>query len=113
MCQMEALVLVLSIVFVTLGPIGDRPQTGYPQTERFVAYLVLGAVFSVAYPRHRVWSALGIVVGSIVLELGQLLVPGRDAGFPDVISKAFGGFMGVIAVSGLAQAIRFGRSTLR
>lgn len=112
-CQIAALALALATVFVTLGPISDRPQTGYPQTERFVAYFVLGAAFSVAYPRYRVWSASGIVVGSIVLELGQLLVPGRDAGLPDAISKALGGITGVIAVSGLAYVIRFGRGALR
>jgi VanZ family protein len=109
LCRTAAFGLALYIVFVTLGPLSARPQTGHPQTERFAGYFVLGAVFSVAYPRHRAWIALGVVVGSIALELGQLTVPGRDAGLPDVIAKAFGGITGTAVIPVASLILHFAR----
>ncbi|MBB2200664.1 VanZ family protein [Gluconacetobacter tumulisoli] len=106
--QIAAAGLALFIVFVTLGPLSDRPGTGHPQAERFAAYFILGAFFSLAYPRHRLWVAIGVVAGSIALELGQLAVPGRDAGVPDAIAKALGGMMGIAAISAMAY---LGRAT--
>jgi VanZ family protein len=105
-CRILAVVLALYIAFVTLAPLRYRPQTGHPQAERFAAYLVLGAVFSLAYPKQRGWIAVGVVAGSIALELGQLAVPGRDAGIPDVIAKALGGITGTLAVSGSSLFLR-------
>ncbi|MBM9402438.1 hypothetical protein JUN65_12685 [Gluconacetobacter azotocaptans] len=110
LCQVAAVGLTLFIVFVTLGPLRDRPQTGHPQGERFAAYFILGAVFAVAYPRHRGWIAAGVVVGSIALELGQLAIPGRDAGLPDAAVKALGGMMGTALISASAYTLRVARS---
>ena len=97
--------LALAIVVMTLGPVGLRPQFGHPSMERFAAYLALGAAFSVAYPRHRLWVALAVVCAAFGLELGQLLVPGRDARVADAMAKAFGAVSGVLFVIG-AQAGR-------
>lgn len=109
LCRIAAIGIALYIVFVTLGPLQFRPETGYPQTERFAAYLLLGAVASIAYPRQRAWIAIGVIAGSIVLELGQLAVPGRDAGVPDVIAKALGGITGTLAISGASLLLRSDR----
>ena len=102
LCRFAAIALALYIAFVTLAPLRYRPQTGYPQADRFAAYLLLGAVFSAAYPRQKAWVAAGVVVGSLVLELGQLAVPGRDAGAPDEIAKALGGISGILLVSAVS-----------
>ena len=110
LCRIAAVGLALYIAFVTIAPLRYRPQTGYPQAERFAAYFLLGAVFSVAYPKHRGWIAIGIVAGSIALELGQLDVPGRDAGLPDVIAKALGGVTGTAAISAASLLLRFSES---
>jgi VanZ family protein len=109
-CRIAAVGLAVYIVFVTLAPLKYRPQTGHPQAERFAAYFVLGAIFSVAYPKNRVWIAMGVVAGSVVLELGQFAVPGRDAGVPDVVAKALGGITGTLATSGACLFLRFVRS---
>jgi VanZ family protein len=98
---------------VTLGPISVRPQTGYPQAERFGAYFLLGAVFNIAYPQHRKWIAIGIVAGSMALELGQLAVPGRDAGIRDAVAKALGGIMGTVAISAASLVLSSARSESR
>lgn len=110
LCRIAAFGIALYIVFVTLGPLSVRPQTGHAQAERFAGYFVLGAIFSLAYPKHRAWIAIGVVVGSIVLELGQLAVPGRDAGVPDAIAKALGGITGTATISGTALVLRVARS---
>ena len=45
--------------FVTLSPIGWRPVTPAPvNLERFAAYAVLGGVFCLGYPKHRLPALL-------------------------------------------------------
>jgi VanZ family protein len=99
LCQIAGFLLALYIVFATLGPLSLRPESGYPQAERFAAYFVLGALWAVGYPRRRAWIAAVVVAMSTALELGQFAVPGRDPGFPDVLAKALGGITGLVAVS--------------
>jgi VanZ family protein len=96
--------LALAVVVMTLGPVGLRPQFGHPSMERFAAYISLGAAFSVAYPRHRLWVALAVVCGALGLEFGQLMVPGRDARVADAMVKAFGAVSGVLFVTGIQSA---------
>jgi len=93
--------LAAAIVVMTLGPVGLRPQFGHPSIERFAAYLALGAAFSVAYPRQRFWVALAVVCGALGLEMGQLLVPGRDARISDAVVKAIGAVAGVVFITGV------------
>jgi hypothetical protein len=93
--------LAAAIVLVTLGPVGVRPQLGHPSMERFAAYIALGGAFSLAYPRHRAWVALAVVCGALGLEMGQLMIPGRDARIPDALVKAVGAAAGVLFVTGL------------
>ena len=93
--------LLALVVIMTLGPVGLRPQFGHPQLERYLAYVALGAAFSIAYPRRRFWVALAVICGAFGLEAGQMLVPGRDARVPDAIAKAFGAASGVLFVIGV------------
>jgi hypothetical protein len=93
--RVAAALVAAAIVVFTLGPVADRPQTGYPQLERFAAFLVLGAALAIGFPRQRYRMAAGVVVGAIGLEFAQLLIPGRDAGVPDAFAKALGGVFGV------------------
>ena len=52
-----------AVAFVTLGPVQDRPQIAPPHLEHFAAFLLLGLVFALAYPKRPVRAVL-IVVGS-------------------------------------------------
>jgi len=101
LARIAAWSLAAAIVLMTLGPVGLRPQFGHPSLERFAAYLALGAVFSIAYPRHRLWVATAVVCAAVGLEAGQLLVPGRDARVPDAMAKALGAVSGVLFVIGV------------
>jgi VanZ family protein len=89
---------VLAIVFWTLGPVRDRPQLGHPETERFLAYALLGMALTAAYGRHYRLIAIGLVFGAIALEIGQFFVPHRDPHLQDCVAKALGGVSGVAII---------------
>lgn len=92
------------IVFVTLSPIGLRPETGSAGFERFWAYGLLGALFVMAYPQHfvRVMTFVLVVAGS--LELLQHLTPDRHGHIADAAEKIAGGIAGG-SVTRLGQAL--------
>ena len=93
------------IVFWTLGPVVDRPQAGHPFGERFAAFFVLGACWAFAHPRRQILVLAAVSCGAVLLELGQILVPGRDARVSDAVDKVAGAVCGVMVVMG-ARAIR-------
>ncbi|WP_234683980.1 VanZ family protein [Bradyrhizobium monzae] len=82
------------IVFVTLSPIGLRPETGSVGLERFAAYALLGALFVGAYPQHFAKVMLFIIAVSISLELLQHLTPDRHGHLADALEKISGGLAG-------------------
>ncbi|MFI4976347.1 MAG: hypothetical protein ACHP84_17575 [Caulobacterales bacterium] len=92
--------LAAYIVFVTLGPQSLRPHLGPAQLERFAAYFVTAGAFVLAYPKRPLTIAVAGVLLAILLELGQLFVPGRDAGLPDAIAKALGALAGAAVAAG-------------
>ena len=97
--------LVAAIAFVTLCPIQSRPQLSTdPQAERLIAFLALGFVFGLAYPRHRAQVAVVGVVCAFALEAAQRLVAGRHGELRDVLAKTTGGLLGVLAAD-LAQRL--------
>ena len=89
-----AWLLLAGLAFATLCPIGLRPRLGDVQLERFGAFFVTAGAFVAAYPRRPLTVALFLAAAAVGLELGQLLVPGRDAGVEDVAQKAGGALVG-------------------
>lgn len=102
----RALVWLLlgAIVIVTLVPVGMRPRTPWSADgERFVAYLLLGMCFVLAYPRRLRIGIVGIAAAAIGLELLQLLAATRDARLVDALVKVAGGEVGIA----LGTVLRF------
>ncbi len=95
--QIAAWLLILAIAFVTLSPSALRPHSGYSAgLERFTAYLFLGVLLALAYPR-RFWQvALVIVVAAVGLEALQAVVATRHMRLVDSLAKLAGGGMGLI-----------------
>jgi hypothetical protein len=91
------------IVFWTLGPVTDRPGFGHPQLERFAAYFCLGGLLVAGYPKRWPSTAVFVSVLAIGLELGQLFVPGRDAGVRDAVAKVLGGLAGALLAVGFMR----------
>jgi hypothetical protein len=102
-CRWTAWLLVAAIVFVTLSPVGLRPDTGAPASiERFAAFAALGGVFCLGYPKHRMAVLLFVVAVAGALEALQNLVPGRHGRIADAAVKALGAAAGVLVAGQLA-----------
>ena len=86
----------LFIAFATLSPIGLRPRSVLPvDMERAVAFLVIGLLFALAYPRH-LWLAVAVVlIGVVGLEWLQTLQTGRHARETDAVVKLAGAGIGL------------------
>ncbi len=109
LAQVAGWVLIAVIVFVTLGPLQDRPRTGHAQLERFAAYLMLATAFAIAYPRRLLWVAGILTVLAIGLELAQFLAPNRDPGMTDAMAKVAGVLTGVGLVRGMQATLRIAK----
>lgn len=90
--------LLAAIAFVTLSPIGLRPESGFsPNYERLFAFAAVGLAFALAYPRH-IWLVLAVVLGTAVgLEAMQLVLSDRHGRLVDLAAKLVGGGAGVTA----------------
>jgi len=90
-----ACLLLGFIVFVTLSPIHLRPKTGYPNLERFAAFLILGLAYTLAAPRRVMLVAVCLVAAAFALEAAQYWAPTRDPDLSDALVKALGALAGV------------------
>jgi VanZ family protein len=99
--RLFAWLLAAAVTFATLGPASWRPHADITHDgEHALAFFLLGLAFALAYPRQRILAA-GISVMLIgVLELMQLLVPGRHARLEDFIVDALTALVG-FAIAGV------------
>ena len=96
--HLAAWLLLAATAFVTLAPASWRPETAMPaQVERFITFALIGAAFSIAYPRRPWLVALMVLGAAVAFEAMQLLVETRHAGLRDVIAKLAGGGFGLLA----------------
>lgn len=112
-----ALALVLAVVVVTLYPFGPwspraeptlayltrglpRYWTGFDVASNTLAYLLLGALSSVAFMRNRppmaglVRIALACMLLSLALETAQTALPQRVPSLLDLLTNSVGGLLG-------------------
>lgn len=87
--RLFAWLLAAAVTFATLGPPGLRPHSDFGQDgEHALAFVLVGIAFGLAYSRRRTMAA-AIAVGLIgVLELLQLVAPGRHARVEDFVVDA-------------------------
>jgi VanZ family protein len=90
--------LLAFIAYATISPIQIRPTLPTSTSfEHIVAFAVLGALFSLAYPRQVALVCLIVLGSAVLLELLQLLTPDRHGRVPDAIEKIAGGVAGIVA----------------
>jgi VanZ family protein len=100
-----AWLLLGGIAFVTLSPIGLRPETGLSaNAERLVAWLLAGLAFGLAYPRHRIAIAIVLVAAAVGFEVAQHFAIGRHGRVLDAAVKVVGAGVG-LAMSIVAERI--------
>lgn len=92
------------LAFVTLSPIGLRPEVGPANMERAFAYALFGIVAALAFPRHRLAILLVVIAVAGLLEAGQEFSPSRHGRFGDFAVKAGSGALGWLAATALVAA---------
>jgi apolipoprotein N-acyltransferase len=96
--RLAALVILVAIICVTLGPVGLRPQAGHPNLERAAAFFLLGSLTMLAFPNRLVQVLVGVTGLAITLEMLQLIDPGRDGRLIDALIKIAAGLSGIVLV---------------
>ncbi|MBZ9991653.1 VanZ family protein [Mesorhizobium sp. BH1-1-5] len=93
-----AIVLFAAITFATLSPIQMRPHLGEANLERALAYVLFGFVLGFGFPIRLARTMLVVCTTAGILELLQLIDPGRHARFRDALVKAAAGLVGIAFV---------------
>jgi hypothetical protein len=95
-----AWLIFAAIATLTLAPPSLRVSTGEPHAlEHLAAFTFCGAAFALAYPEHRraIWLWSFLVLG--LLELLQLVAPGRHARVSDYVMNVLGAGLGIFCVA--------------
>ncbi|WP_111542437.1 VanZ family protein [Mesorhizobium kowhaii] len=95
--RIAASALLAIIIFATLSPIQMRPHIAEANVERALAYVLLGFVLALGFPNRLYQAAIFVVATAGVLELLQIIDPGRHAQFADALVKASAGVIGIVA----------------
>jgi VanZ family protein len=104
LCRFLAWLVFAALTFLTLSPPSLRPSTEVPHDfEHLVAFAIAGALFAVAYPRHRAPITILALAVVAFLELAQIAVPGRHARMIDFLTNFAGIAAGIVIVAGLQQ----------
>lgn len=111
-----AWLLAAAVTFATLGPPRYRPHANIGQDgEHALAFILVGLAFGLAYPRHRRLATIIAVAAIGMLELLQLLVPGRHARLEDFVVDALTACVGFVVAAGvewMTQRLRLNANTI-
>ena len=81
--------LLIAIVVLSLVPAHYRPVTALPHSlEHLTIFFAAGLAFGIGYPQRHRFPAL--LVFTAVIEMAQLVVPGRHARLTDFVVDAVG-----------------------
>lgn len=99
--------LAAAIAFATLGPAQQRPHSNLGQNgEHALAFVLLGLAFGLAHTRNRSHTAIFVIAYTGLLEILQLLAPGRHARLEDFVVDALAASLGLAAAAALDWMIR-------
>jgi VanZ family protein len=109
--RIVAWLLAAAITFATLGPPRFRPHShlGHDGEHAF-AFVLFGLAFGLAYKQHRLLTAAIAVVMIGVIELLQLLAPGRHARLEDFAVDALAACVGLAVVAMVDWAMQWLRA---
>jgi VanZ family protein len=99
--------LAAAIAFATLGPAGQRPHSNLGQNgEHALAFVLLGLAFGLAHTRNRLHTAAFVIAYTGLIEILQLLAPGRHARLEDFVVDALAACLGLAGAAALDWTIR-------
>ncbi|MER9581424.1 hypothetical protein [Mesorhizobium sp. M0276] len=104
--RIAALTLLAIIVFATLSPIQMRPHFAEANVERALAYILLGFALGLGFPNRLYHVVIFVVVTAGMLELLQIIDPGRHAELADAVVKACAGIGGIVVGQLLVRSSR-------
>ena len=98
------------IAYATLSPVhivylgyealksaGAKPEIGaYIHFEHIAAFVAVGALFCIAYPRHTFLVCFLVLGAAALLETLQMLTPDRHGRLHDALEKMASGAIGVM-----------------
>jgi VanZ family protein len=106
-----AWLLAAVVTFATLGPATLRPHSEFGQDgEHALAFLLVGLAFGLTYTRNRLRAAVVAIIWTGVIELLQLVAPGRHARWEDFIVDAMGVCGGFIVAAGADRMMQSRRA---
>jgi VanZ family protein len=83
-------------IYFKLSPILMRPEMRtYAHFEHVFSFALVGALFSIAYPRRTILVCCIVFGGAALLEILQTLTPDRHGTLTDALEKMAGGAAGV------------------
>ncbi len=105
--------LAAAIAYATLGPAAQRPHSSLGQNaEHALAFALLGLAFGLAYARAPGRTAVLVIAQIGLVEVLQLLAPGRHARLSDFVVGALAACAGLAAARAANWMLgRFQRST--
>ncbi len=94
-------------IYFKLAPLLRQPEMQtYAHFEHVIAFALLGALFTFAYPK-RLWLVCCIVLGgAVLLEIAQTLTPDRHGTLIDALEKIAGGVLGIVLVRLIQRCAR-------
>jgi VanZ family protein len=85
-------------IYYKLAPLLMRPgMRFYAHFEHVIAFALLGALFSFAYPGRLIFVCSIICISAVALEYLQTLTPDRHGTLIDAFEKVVGGALGIFA----------------
>jgi len=97
-----AWLLAAAVAFATLGPPRYRPHSHLGQDgEHALAFVLIGLVFGLAYPRRWLLKSAIAVALCGVIEILQFWAPGRHARLEDFAVDALAACAGLAAAAAI------------
>jgi VanZ family protein len=85
-------------IYYRLAPFLRWPaMRSYARVEHVIAFAILGALFSFAYPKRIIVACGVIFLSAVILECLQTLTPDRHGTLIDAFEKVVGGALGIFA----------------
>src|SRR5215470_17873430 len=104
--QVATWILLVAIVFLSLGSPSLRPVTILPHNlEHTGIFALAGVAVGLGYPSHPLRNMVALTVFAGAVELAQLFAPGRHARWIDFAVDAFAACAGVAIVAVIARLL--------